>query len=157
VGKKKRVRPLAICVFRSGDRILVAEGYDPVKGEVFYRPLGGAIKFGEYSREALIRELREEIGAEITGLRYLGTLENIFTFNGEPGHEIVLVYEGAFVDESIYTRDSIEGHEGHRDLVFKAVWRSLSDFQANRPPLYPPGLYELLMSAPVVRERSECV
>ncbi len=47
MGKKKRVRPLAICVFRHHDRILVMEGYDPVKKEHFYRPLGGGIEFGE--------------------------------------------------------------------------------------------------------------
>jgi len=35
--KKKRIRPLAICIFRHNDRILVAEGYDSVKDEYFYR------------------------------------------------------------------------------------------------------------------------
>ena len=44
--QQSRIRPLAMCVFRKGERILVAEGYDRVKGEVFHRPLGGAIKFG---------------------------------------------------------------------------------------------------------------
>lgn len=42
-----RIRPLAICVFRHQDRILVAEGYDPVKDEHFYRPLGGGNEFGD--------------------------------------------------------------------------------------------------------------
>jgi hypothetical protein len=28
-------------------------------------------------------------------------LENIFTFNGQPGHEIVLVYDGRFVEERL--------------------------------------------------------
>ena len=51
--KLGKVRPLAICVFRRGDRILAAEGYDLVKGETFYRPLGGRIEFGEYSHETV--------------------------------------------------------------------------------------------------------
>jgi NADH pyrophosphatase NudC (nudix superfamily) len=63
--KKKRIRPLAICVFRKDGRILVAEGYDPVKDHTFYRPLGGAIEFGETSRQTVSRELMEEIGAEV--------------------------------------------------------------------------------------------
>lgn len=46
--KPQTIRPLAICVFRHAGRILVAEGTDEVKGETFYRPLGGAIEFGEY-------------------------------------------------------------------------------------------------------------
>ena len=45
--KKNRIRPLAICVFLNNNRILVAEGYDPIKQQTFYRPLGGGIEFGE--------------------------------------------------------------------------------------------------------------
>jgi len=41
-----QIRPLAIYLFRDGDRILVGEGNDPVKRETFYRPLGGGIEFG---------------------------------------------------------------------------------------------------------------
>ena len=63
--KKKRIRPLAICIFRNRDRILVAEGYDSVKDEYFYRPLGGGIEFGESSVETICRELREEIRVEV--------------------------------------------------------------------------------------------
>jgi hypothetical protein len=36
-----QIRPLAICIFRDGDRILVGLGFDPTKQEQFYRPLGG--------------------------------------------------------------------------------------------------------------------
>ena len=72
-----QVRGLAICLFRQGGRILVAEGYDPVKREVFYRPLGGGIEFGERSEETVRRELLEEIHAEVSDLHYLFTLENI--------------------------------------------------------------------------------
>src|SRR5215212_2467761 len=84
--KKKRVRPLAICVFRHNDRILVAEGYDPVKGETFYRPLGGGIEFGEPSVDTICSELMEEINVEVDreSLKYLGMVENIFHFNGTP-------------------------------------------------------------------------
>ncbi|MCA9941424.1 MAG: NUDIX domain-containing protein, partial [Anaerolineales bacterium] len=58
------IRPLVICLFRHKNHILVMEGYDPVKQQTFYRPLGGGIEFGEHSAIALRRELREELGAE---------------------------------------------------------------------------------------------
>ena len=96
------IRPLAICIFRHNDEILVSEERDPSKGETFYRPLGGGIEFGEHSVETIHRELMEEIGAEVKALVYLGTLENIFTFNGEPGHEIVQVYDGVLVESGLY-------------------------------------------------------
>lgn len=137
------IRPLAICVFRHGDRILAEKAYDPTEDEFFYRPLGGGIEFGETSHDAVIREIREEIGAEITDLRLIGTLENIFTFGGEPGHEIVRVYDATFCDPNLYARDGIPGREddGH---TFSAQWLPLASFAPDSPPLYPDGLLELL-------------
>jgi 8-oxo-dGTP pyrophosphatase MutT (NUDIX family) len=145
--KPGKVRPLAICVFRRGGRILAAEGYDSVKGEPFYRPLGGRIEFGEYSHETVTREVREEIGAAVRNLRYLGTLENVFTYNGQPGHEIVLVYDGEFVDEALYERETISGQEDEEafDGDITAVWKPLAFFERGEAPLYPVGLLELLV------------
>lgn len=142
--KKNRIRPLAICVFRKDDRILVAEGYDPVKRQTFYRPLGGAIEFGEQSEDTVRRELMEEIGAEVGEVWYLGTLENIFVFNGEPGHEIVLIYDGVLTDSKLYEQAEVEGNEAEVGESFKAVWKSLDEFGEGKSILYPTGLVELL-------------
>lgn len=143
--KPGKIRPLAICVFSNGDRIFVSEGYDEIKREVFYRPLGGRIEFGEYGQETIVREIREEIGEAITNVRYLGTLENIFVFNGERGHEIVRVYDGEFADRSMYAREVVYGHEAEENpSAFKAMWRSLDFFRSGSAPLYPDGLLELL-------------
>ncbi len=103
------IRPLVICLFRHNGKILVSEERDPTKDEIFYRPLGGGIEFGEHSTEALHRELMEEIGAEVKDLVYLGTLENIYIFDGEPGHEIVQVYDGALTDSGLYEQAVISG------------------------------------------------
>lgn len=142
-----QIRPLAICVFRDGDRILVGEGYDPLKRETFYRPLGGGIEFGERAQDALRREMREEIGAEIESPRYLFTLENIFTFNGEMGHEIALVFDARLSDADLYLQEAIAGVEfdGMKSLPFKALWKKLDEFGA-RAPLYPDGLLDALRS-----------
>jgi 8-oxo-dGTP pyrophosphatase MutT (NUDIX family) len=142
--KKNKIRPLAICVFRKDNRILVAEGYDPVKKQTFYRPLGGAIEFGERSENTIRRELMEEIGAEVGQVWYLGTLENIFVFNGEPGHEIVQVYDGVLNDSGLYEQAEVEGNEAEVGESFKAVWKNLNEFGEGRSILYPTGLLELL-------------
>jgi len=70
----KRIRPLAICVFRNQERILVAEGYDSVKKQTFYRPLGGRIEFGEWSYETICRELMEELGVKVKTVCVLSQL-----------------------------------------------------------------------------------
>jgi len=138
------IRPLAICIFSHNNKILVAEGHDPAKGETFYRPLGGGIEFGEHSTETIHRELMEEIGAEVKDLVYLGTLENIFIFNGTPGHEIVQVYDGALIESGLYEQVVISGHEAGVNLPLKVVWKSLDEFGPSKSILYPDGLLELL-------------
>ncbi len=142
--RKNRIRPLAICVFRNKGRILVIEGYDPVKGQTFYRPLGGAIEFAEPAEQTVRRELMEEIGAEVGELKYLGALENIFVFNGEPGHEIVLVYDGVLKESGLYEQAEVEGKEAEVNESFKAMWKSLDEFGEGKSILYPTGLLELL-------------
>jgi 8-oxo-dGTP pyrophosphatase MutT (NUDIX family) len=139
-----QIRPLAICIFSQNEKILVFEAYDPVKDETFYRPLGGGIEFGEHSTETVHRELMEEIGAKVKDLVYLGTLENIFTFNGVPGHEIVQVYDGALVESEVYKQAVISGHEADESLPMKVIWKRLDEFGPGKSILYPDGLLELL-------------
>ena len=139
-----QIRPIAICVFRHNDCILVAEGYDPVKKEHFYRPLGGGIEFGEYSEQTIQRELREELGAEVCDLNYLGTLENVYVFNGAPGHEIIQIYDGVFKDARLYEQTEILGQEVDIDDSFRAVWKHIDEFGDGKSILYPTGLLKLL-------------
>ncbi len=143
--KKKRIRPLAICVFRNRDRILVNQGFDPVKGESFYRPLGGGIEFGETSMDTVCRELMEELNVEVEreSLMYLGTVENIFTFNGNSHHEIVLIYDGVLEDSELYGQDVIVGKEANGEEI-RAVWKNITDFSMGKEILYPTGLLEML-------------
>jgi|SRR5687767_11661015 len=143
MAKKKRIRALAICVFRRGDHILVFEGHDPVKGETFYRPLGGGIEFGEKSEDVVRRELKEEINVDVGEIRYLGTLENIFVFNGNSYHEIVLIYDGTLMEAGLYEQAVITGKEANGDEI-RALWKSLDEFESGNLILYPDGLLNLL-------------
>ncbi|HEU0073346.1 MAG TPA: NUDIX domain-containing protein, partial [Dehalococcoidia bacterium] len=136
-------RPLAICVFRRDDGfILVAPGFDNVKQQRFYRPLGGEIEFGERAEEAVRREIREEVGAEIEDVRLLTVGENIFTFLGAEGHELVWSFEARFKDAAFYEREVVECLEG--DSKFEAHWVPLDAFVRGDFPLFPDGLLELL-------------
>lgn len=144
--KKGKIRPLVICIFQKDDSILVAEGYDSVKDEYYYRPIGGGIEYGEKSAEALIREVREEIETDIYNLKYLGTVENIFTYNGEVGHEIVQVYDAVFVDTSFYTEELFEGKEND-GKIFKIMRLPISKFQNGELRLVPEGLLDLIIQS----------
>jgi 8-oxo-dGTP pyrophosphatase MutT (NUDIX family) len=142
MGKKERIRPIAICLLRRGEEILVHESYDSVKQRGFARPLGGGIDFGETSEAAAIREIKEELGVDITGVKLLGIVENIFVYEGEPGHEMVFVYDGRFVDESLYQQESLTAVEGERQ--FEAVWRSPQALRDGPCYLVPEEIWQFL-------------
>ncbi len=121
------------------------EGYDPLKKEYFYRPLGGGIEFGEHSKETICRELMEELHVEVDreSLKYLGALENIFTFNGARGHEIVLIYDGRLKEFGLYEQTMIVGKEANGE-EFRGMWKDLEEFGEGKAILYPTGLLEML-------------
>ena len=74
--------------FREGRLLLCrAKG-----GATTYLP-GGHIEFGETGRQALVREVKEELGLDAQTGKFLGVVENAFTQHGKPHAEINLVYE----------------------------------------------------------------
>ncbi|MGB7086346.1 MAG: NUDIX domain-containing protein [Phormidesmis sp.] len=118
---KKRIRPIALGLIEHEGYLFVSKGKDSTTNQVFYRFLGGGIEFGETSEAALVREFEEEIGAELTGIEYLGCLDNIFTLHGKPGHELIQLFRARFVDDAFYQIDQtfrlIEG-----DRIDQAFW-----------------------------------
>jgi ADP-ribose pyrophosphatase YjhB (NUDIX family) len=133
---------VAIALIRRGDEVLVFEVPDAVKGVVGWRPPGGTIEFGERGSDTVVREIREELGVEISGAAYLGTVENMFTYLGAQGHELVRVYAARFADQRLYERDHFDCIEAH-GARFICVWKPIADFRAG-VPLYPEGLLEML-------------
>lgn len=113
-----------------------------MKQQYFYRPLGGEVHPGETAKEALIREIHEELNQEISDLRLLGVLENLFVLEGVTGHEIVFVYDAKFIDDSIYEQACLSGREDNGE-VFEATWRSLNSFDSHHR-LVPESLSSLL-------------
>ena len=139
----KNIIAKSVCVFRNQGKVLLAEGFDPAKNEKYLSPVGGGIDVGEKSRDAAIREVKEELGAEADQLKLLGVIENIFMFNGQEGHEIVFIYEAKFKDSDIYQKHVLPGIEtsGHR---FEARWYDLKHIKSRETPVYPQGIIEML-------------
>ena len=133
-------------MIRQGDKILVERGRDEVKNETFFRLLGGTVEFGEQGAESLSRELLEELGAEAEVGRLVTTVENLFTYEGEPSHEICLVYECALRDQKFYGLDEWRAEERTRDgsVTHYVEWRSVDSFRPDGEILYPEGLLEVL-------------
>jgi ADP-ribose pyrophosphatase YjhB (NUDIX family) len=142
-GDVSHIHPPAICLSHRYGKILLFEGYDAAKGETFYRPLGGGIEFGEHSTDAIRRETGEEIDAEVKKSVYPGTLENIFTNNGSPAHEVVQVYAGVLAGAGLYEQAVQPGYEDDMSERIEIFCKRLDEFGPGKSMLYPDGLLEL--------------
>ena len=139
-----RIRVIAICLVLHEDHLLLAEGHDAVKGETFYRALGGEVEFGEAAADAVVRELREELDRDVVVSDLLGVIENRFTLRGEPGHEIVFEYLAAFAPgqapPDLEPMTALEG-----DYPFSARWLPLAEVLAGAHRVYPDGVEDRLV------------
>ena len=139
----RHIRVLALAALLWRDHILCAEGYDTVKQQTFFRPLGGEVEFGERAEEAVARELLEEIAMPVEVRACLGVTENLFTYQGQPGHEVVFEYVCAPASGSEpATLDAITCVEGA--YTFTARWLPLAEVIAGARIVYPEGLTDRL-------------
>jgi 8-oxo-dGTP pyrophosphatase MutT (NUDIX family) len=85
-------------------------------GKTTYLP-GGHIEFGETGRQALVREIKEELGLDSSTGAFLGVVENSFLQHGAPHSEINLVSELSLAQGEIHAQEDWIEFE----------WRPLSD------------------------------
>lgn len=140
--KKSKIRVTALGLIVKEDLIFLSQGYDQVKRQTFYRALGGGVKFGESSMEALQREFKEEIKADLTNINYIGCLENIFVYNGEKAHEIIQLYQCDFVDPKFYELDQLTFVE--KDRTKTALWLNIEDCKTGKLLVLPEDFLTLL-------------
>ena len=140
------IRVQALALVRRGDRILVEMGRDEVNDETFFRLLGGTVEFGETGAETLCREFLEELGTGLDVGRLVATIENLFTYEGEPAHEICLVYECSLGDERLYELEEWNAEEETPAgiVIHPVSWRSIDSFGPAGDTLYPETLRGLL-------------
>ncbi|MBE9008148.1 NUDIX domain-containing protein [Fortiea sp. LEGE XX443] len=143
MNKSGEIRVIALGLIQNSERIFVSEGYDPAKQSTFYRALGGGVDFGETSHAALQREFQEEIQAELTNIRYLGCIENLFIYNNRQGHEIIQLYQCDFADSKFYQIESLLFSESGTHHHW-ALWVEISRFKSGELRLVPEEFFNYL-------------
>jgi hypothetical protein len=73
----------------------------------------------------------------------VASFENIFVYEGKPGHEIVMLFAGNFVDLAAYELQEFDIVESGQ-VIGKAVWRSFQEIRKERAKLYPDGLEQAI-------------
>ncbi|MCK5670165.1 NUDIX domain-containing protein [Candidatus Bathyarchaeota archaeon] len=119
---------IARAVIRRDDEVLLAHRI----GETNTFLPGGHVEPGEYARDALRRELFEELGVDSVIGDFVGVIEHKFTDRkGRRYEEVNLIFEA-----SIETRD-VTSAEGHLEFI----WAKPGEFKVrNLLPGSLPGL-----------------
>jgi 8-oxo-dGTP pyrophosphatase MutT (NUDIX family) len=126
-------------LFVSDGRLLVSPGFDHVSRNPHFRLLGGQVEFGERSEETLMREMREELGAEVDVGELLEVVQNVYVFNGKQKHEIAFIHRARFLDDAFLGKNELPNIEPGNDEVAK--WLPIAEVLNGPVPLFPPTNY----------------
>jgi ADP-ribose pyrophosphatase YjhB (NUDIX family) len=128
------LRVNALAIITHNNKLLVQKYEDKVTGVIFCRILGGGVELGELSADALKREMKEEIGAEIENEKLLKVVENVFTLDGKLMHEITFLYMANLVGDEFFNKEKVEILD-KKDKY--AEWLEIEDIKSRRITLYP--------------------
>ena len=140
--KFKEIRPIVLGIARKENKILVGKGFDSKKDSTFYRCLGGGIEFLETSETALKREFKEELNIEIEVENFVGISENIFTFEGKNGHELILFYNISIPEK--YYKEQYIMHEDDSNSDRDVFWIDIEEFKNGSKVIYPTDIFKFI-------------
>ena len=114
-----------------------------------YAIIGGHVALGETTDETLVREFKEEIGADIQVDRLLMVSENFFPWGTKPCHQINLYYLVSLQNESqISTEGSFHAFDdlGNERIDLEMCWIPVDEIP--NITVYPTNAKEYLMNIP---------
>ena len=113
-----RITPAIIVLVRRGDEALLAHNARAPDG--WFSTLAGFVEIGESLEQTLAREVREEVGVEVSGIRYFGSQPWPFP------HSLMVGFTAQYAGGDI----QVDGQE-----IVEARW-----FRADALPPVPPRL-----------------
>ena len=111
--------------------------------------IGGHVAFGETTDETLVREFKEEIGADIKIERLLMVNENFFPWDNRPCQQINLFYLISLKDETQIPLDrdfKALDDLGNGRVELNMCWIPLEDVANTN--IYPPQAKEYIANLP---------
>ena len=129
------VSAAGILLASDGRALFIRRSHDPAKGALAL--VGGFVDAGERPEDALCREVREEVGVELTDVAYLSSLPNRYPYRGVTYHVADLVFTARIVDgAAARALDGVAAVEWHdprtldpATLAFASMRDALATFQ----------------------------
>lgn len=137
-----RIRVIAVALIYRGTDVLVMAVQDDTGAVKGWRPLGGAIEFGESAEEAVAREFLEEIGRPVRCIRQLCVLENLYSHEGSHGHEVVFAFEAELLGSELEPTIASSFVDG--GVTNHVAWCPVSEFVEGSQRLFPEKLVSYL-------------
>ncbi|WP_225420364.1 NUDIX hydrolase [Lapidilactobacillus bayanensis] len=109
-------------ILQIDDRILVSN-----KADGSMTLIGGAVKIGETTEQAVVREFLEETGLIITRTELVAIIENFFALNSQNYQQIVFVYGVSLAEKSEQLGHCKEGAD--------IRWRDVADIKSIKPEI----------------------
>ncbi len=127
-------------IFRKGNQVLLHHNLN----SVHYTLPGGRVKEGETTKQALKREIKEEMGQDVNCVKTISFMENLFTMDEKHYHEILVTYELEFLDKTMYEMEKIKSIEKNENLEF--IWFDKDKLDSIN--FVPSALKELILKEP---------
>lgn len=105
---------------------------------------GGHVSFGETNAQTLIREFREEMGADITVGELKWVAEIFFPWGSRPCHQICLYYMVEITDPGIPTDGAFLGKERLEGRSFELEFHWVPIEKLGELEVYPTNTRELM-------------
>ena len=118
-------------------------------GEDGYAFIGGHVAFGETTAETIVREFKEELGADINVERLFIVNENFFSWDNRPCQQINLYYLVSLKDETQIPLDrnfKALDELGNERIELDMCWIPLEDIPSKI--IYPTQAKEYIVNLP---------
>jgi len=118
---------------KTGKILMVRRRFAPRK-DAWDLP-GGFVSIRETIEQSVVRELREELGATVTGTVYFGSYADTYLFGGITYHTVGLVFTGKIgdtkttpLDDASEIRFFAKDEVLKQDIAFRSVKKALTDY-----------------------------
>lgn len=135
---KNRFNYRVAAYIRTKDKILLQKSFNAD----FYNFIGGRVKLGESSKEAMIREFKEETGIDIVNPKLMVVGEMFFDWLGKEVQEMVFIYKVELDEDIINKLDNSINQDSKEEIIQLIDFKNLKNIKCKPEIIYKLETYD---------------